>query len=205
MPKQQKNIKEKKQGESSKKIGFTRTPFSEKEHTRQNTNGAVQHGQEASARRSGEKVRGFTCGAFDLCHAGHMLVFKEAKTVCDRLIVFLQEDPSVDDPSYRGKLKNKPVMSLEERTIILEGIKYIDEIIPYTTETDLYEKLKRLKAHVRIIGLDWKGKQFTGHDLPFDVYYNSRDHHFSTSALRERVHKAELQKRKEKQSIPASK
>lgn len=138
---------------------------------------------------------GFTCGAFDLCHAGHMLVFKEAKTVCDYLIVFLQDDPSVDDANYRGKTKNKPVMSLLERQIILEGIKYIDEIRTYTTEADLYEKLSKLKADIRIIGADWKGKQFTGHDLPFEVYYNSRGHNFSTSALRERVYLAEYAKR----------
>ncbi len=141
------------------------------------------------------KKRGFTCGAFDLCHAGHMLVFKEAKTVCDYLIVFLQDDPSLDDPNYRGKIKNKPVMSLEERKIILEGIKYIDEIITYRTEADLHEKLKNLKADIRIIGKDWKGKKFTGWDLPFEVYYNSRGHNFSTSALRERVFKAEALKR----------
>lgn len=143
---------------------------------------------------SAKKV-GFTCGAFDLCHAGHMLVFKEAKTVCDYLIVFLQDDPSVDSAVYRGKIKNKPVMSLEERQIILEGIKYIDEVRTYTTEDDLYEKLKNLKADVRIIGADWKGKQFTGHDLPFEVYYNSRGHSFSTSALRERIYTAEHAKR----------
>ncbi len=141
-----------------------------------------------------KKKIGFTCGAFDLCHAGHMLVFKEAKTVCDYLVVFLQDDPSVDEASYRGKKKNKPVMSLEERKIILEGIKYIDEVQVYTTEADLYEKLKHLKADIRIIGLDWKGKPFTGHDLPFEVYYNSRGHHFSTSALRERVYLAEKEK-----------
>ncbi len=143
---------------------------------------------------SEKKKIGFTCGAFDLCHAGHILVFKEAKTVCDYLIVFLQEDPSVDDPSYRGKVKNKPVMSLEERKIILEGIKYIDEVRTYTTEADLYEKLKKLKAGIRIIGADWKGKQFTGHDLPFEVYYNSRGHHFSTTALRERIYKVEAER-----------
>lgn len=143
----------------------------------------------------GEKKIGFTCGAFDLCHAGHMLVFKEAKTLCDYLIVFLQDDPSVDRASYRGKPKNKPVMSLEERKIILEGIKYIDEIITYTTEDDLYGKLKNLKADTRIIGADWKGKKFTGWDLPFEVYYNSRSHNFSTTALRDRVYLAEAKRR----------
>lgn len=147
-----------------------------------------------------KKKVGFTCGAFDLCHAGHMLVFKEAKTVCDYLIVFLQTDPTLDGPDYRGKVKNKPVMSLEERQIILEGVKYIDEVRVYATEADLYDKLKALRADIRVIGADWKGKKFTGHDLPFDVYYNSRSHNFSTSALRERVYLAELEKRRGKES-----
>ena len=159
-------------------------------------NNSVQNKQ-ASSVSVPKKVRGFTCGAFDLCHAGHMLVFKEAKTVCDYLIVFLQEDPSVEAPDYRGKIKNKPVMSLPERKIILEGIKYIDEIITYKDEADLYTKLKHLKADVRIIGMDWKGKPFTGHDLPFEVYYNSREHSFSTSALRERVYQVELLRHKQ--------
>lgn len=140
--------------------------------------------------KKGKKI-GFTCGAFDLCHAGHMLVFKEAKEVCDHLIVLLQEDPSIDSSDYRGKAKNKPVMSLEERKIILGSNKHIDEIITYTNEADLYQKLKDLKAHIRIIGADWKGKKFTGHDLPFEIYYNSRNHGYSTTELRERVHKAQ--------------
>ena len=118
--------------------------------------------------------------------------------MCDHLIVFLQADPSLEDAMYRGKKKNKPVMSLEEREIILEGIKYIDEVITYTTEDDLYKRLKNLKADIRIIGADWKGKKFTGWDLPFEVYYNSRGHNFSTSALRERVYLAELDKSKRK-------
>lgn len=144
-------------------------------------------------KRPAKKI-GFTCGAFDLCHAGHAIVFKEAKDVCDHLVVLLQEDPSQDSPEYRGKQKNKPVMSLEERRIILESNKHVDEIITYTSETDLYEKLKKLKAHIRIIGADWKGKKFTGHDLPFEVHYNSRNHGYSTTELRERVHKAEVER-----------
>ena len=140
--------------------------------------------------KEGKKV-GFTAGAFDLCHAGHMLVFKEAKDVCEYLIVALQEDPSQTPADYRGKKKNKPIMSLEERRIILEGIKYIDEIVTYNTEEELYNLLVSLMPDVRIIGADWKGKQFTGHDLPIEVYYNSRGHNFSTTALRERIYEAE--------------
>ncbi len=135
--------------------------------------------------------RGFTCGAFDLCHAGHMLMFKEAKEHCDYLIVGLQDDPSVEDANYRGKKKNKPIMSLEERRIILEGIRYVDEIIVYHNEVELYELLKKIKPDIRIIGEDWRGKQFTGHDLPMEIYFNSRNHNFSTTELRKRIAEAE--------------
>ena len=143
--------------------------------------------------KDGKKV-GITAGAFDLCHAGHMLVFKEAKTVCEHLIVALQEDPSQTPTEYRGKEKNKPVMSLEERKIILEGIKYVDEVVTYKSEEDLYKLLQDLKPDVRIIGMDWKGKEYTGYDLPIEMYFNSRGHEFSTTALRERVYQQELEK-----------
>ncbi|MDP3965184.1 MAG: adenylyltransferase/cytidyltransferase family protein [bacterium] len=146
--------------------------------------------------KDGKKV-GITAGTFDLCHAGHMLVFKEAKTVCDYLIVALQDDPSDTPPNYRGKKKNKPVMSLEERKTILEGIRYIDEIVIYHSEKDLHDLFVKLKPDIRIIGSDWKGKPFTGHELGVETYFNSRGHSFSTSALRERVFKAEFLKMKD--------
>lgn len=144
---------------------------------------------------------GFTCGAFDLCHAGHVLMFKECKDVCDYLIVFLQEDPSID-VGYREKeknqSKNRPVMSLEERRIILDGIKYIDDVVTYTTEEDLYEKLKSLEADVRILGADWEGRKYTGWDLEHEPYFNSRGHSFSTTELRERIVKSEAEKNSNK-------
>lgn len=150
-------------------------------------------------KKKSKKIIGFTCGAFDLCHAGHMLMFKEAKQKCDYLVVGLQEDPSLDNGKYRDKNKNKPVMSLKERKIILEGIKYIDKIFTYKDENDLYNKLKKLKYDIRVIGYDWKGKKYTGHDLPHKIYYNSRSHSFSTSELRKRIADAEKEKeRKEK-------
>lgn len=128
--------------------------------------------------------KGFTCGTFDLCHAGHILMFKECKTFCDHLIVGLQTDPSLDRPE-----KNKPVQSLEERRIQLEGIKYIDEIVIYNTEKELYDILKenKLGIQVRILGEDWKGKPFTGYDLPLETVFNSRTHSYSTTNLRERI------------------
>lgn len=135
---------------------------------------------------------GFTCGAFDLCHAGHMLMFKECKEHCDFLIVGLHTDPTIDRPE-----KNKPVQSLEERIIQLEAVKYIDKVITYDTEKDLYEILST-NPHiidVRIIGADWEGKPFTGHDLPMATVFNSRSHSYSSSDLRRRIAEAEANKK----------
>lgn len=128
--------------------------------------------------------KGFTCGAFDLCHAGHMLMFKECKNYCDYLIVGLHSDPTICRNS-----KNKPIQTIKERMIQLEAVKYIDEIIIYDTEKDLYEILSKntLGIDLRIIGEDWRGKPFTGHDLPMKVVFNSRTHSYSTSALRKRI------------------
>lgn len=135
-------------------------------------------------------TRGVTAGAFDLCHAGHILMFKEAKKKCTHLTVLLQEDPSIDRPE-----KNKPIMTLKERKIILSGITYIDKVLVYRTEKDLYALLKKIKPDVRIIGADWKGKLYTGHDLPIKMYFNSRGHSYSSSELRQRIHRAESAKR----------
>ncbi len=142
--------------------------------------------------RDGKRV-GITAGAFDLCHAGHMLMFREAKTVCDHLIVALHSDPTLDRPDA----KNKPIMTTEERKIILDGIKYIDEIIIYDTEADLLALLAE-NSHgidIRILGAEYKDKPFTGRDLPLPIYYNSRNHGYSTTELRKRVYDAEVAKR----------
>ena len=113
-----------------------------------------------------KKTKGFTCGAFDLLHAGHALMLKEAKEQCDYLIVGVQYDPSLDRPN-----KNRPVQSYEERVTMVKSIKYVDEVVLYETEEDLYSLLEKIMPDVRIIGSDWKGKKFTGHDLcPFLGY-----------------------------------
>lgn len=134
---------------------------------------------------------GFTCGAFDLCHAGHMLMFKECKEHCDYLIVGLHTDPTIDRPE-----KNKPTQSIEERRTQLEAVRYIDKIVLYDTEKDLYDLLSKneLGIDVRIIGADWKGKPFTGHDLPLTTVFNTRDHGYSSSDLRKRIYEAERKK-----------
>ena len=132
-------------------------------------------------------IRGFTCSAFDLLHPGHVLMLKECKDQCDYLIVGLQDDPSVAPDSYRGKKKNKPIETLAERRIRLEGCKYVDEIHVYETEEDLYKLLQKLKPDVRFLGPDWQGKHYTGWDLPIKIIFNSRDHNFSSTSLRDRI------------------
>jgi len=126
--------------------------------------------------------RGFTAGAFDLLHAGHVLMLEEAKTKCDYLIVGLQVDPSMDRPE-----KNKPVQSVFERYFQLKACRYVDEIIPYDTEKDIYNLLCAIKPDIRIIGEDYRDKSFTGRDLPIEIYYNSRKHPYSSSELRKRL------------------
>ena len=121
---------------------------------------------------------GFTCGAFDLLHAGHVVMFKEAKQNCEYLIVGLQTDPSIDRQE-----KNQPVQSVYERYMQLQAIKYIDEIIPYDTEQSLIDLLESTEIHLRFIGEDWADKHFTGKGL-HEVYYTNRQHSFSSSGLR---------------------
>lgn len=136
---------------------------------------------------------GFTCSAFDLCHAGHISMFEEAKTKCDWLIVGLQNDPTLDRPS-----KNKPVQSIVERFIQLSAVKYVDQIIPYNTEKDLEDLLLMLPIDVRILGDEYKDKDFTGKSIcvarGIEIYFNGRDHSFSTTDLRRRVFQAENSK-----------
>ena len=106
---------------------------------------------------------GFTCGAFDLTHCGHYLMFKECKQQCDYLIVGLQTDPSIDRLD-----KNKPIQSLFERKIQLDSCKYVDKIVVYKTEKDLFKLLKKINPDVRFMGADWKGKPNYSRDLlPF--------------------------------------
>ncbi len=130
---------------------------------------------------------GFTCSCFDLFHAGHVMMLKEAKTQCDYLIVGLQTDPTIDRPH-----KNKPIQSILERYIQLEACKYVDQIVPYATEKDLQDLLTSYAIDVRIIGEEYKNQRFTGYDLPMSVYFNSRQHSFSSTELRERIANAEV-------------
>ena len=126
---------------------------------------------------------GFTCSCFDLLHAGHILMLQDAKRQCDKLIVGLQTDPTIDRPDT----KNKPIQSLEERQIQLEAVKYISEVFTYDTEEDLYKKLLDINPDVRILGSDYIGKSFTGDDLDIEIYYHERKHNYSTTNLRGKI------------------
>lgn len=125
---------------------------------------------------------GFTCSTFDLLHAGHVLMLEECKGLCDVLIVGLQVDPSVDRTN-----KHRPVQSIYERWVQLRGCKYVDHIIPYSTEADLLNLLVTQPIDVRFVGLEYLNKDFTGKHLGMDIRYNTRDHSWSSSELRERV------------------
>ena len=124
---------------------------------------------------------GFTCGAFDLLHAGHIVMLKEAKDNCDYLIVGLQTDPSIDRQE-----KNQPVQSVYERYIQLRAVKYIDEIIPYDTEQSLLDLLQSQKIDIRFVGEEYRESKLTGRDL-IELHYTSRRHSFSSTNLRKRV------------------
>ena len=127
--------------------------------------------------------KGITFGAFDLFHAGHVVMLQEAKTVCDHLIVCIQSDPSLDRAD-----NNVPVQSIVERQIQVAACKYVDEIVVYDTERDVLEILRSIDWDVRILGDEYRDKDFTGREETLDrCYFNTRPHSFSSSELRLRV------------------
>ena len=136
----------------------------------------------------GKKI-GFTCSCFDILHCGHALMLKDSKEQCDILIVGLQTDPTID-----RKEKNKPIQSYEERKIMISSIKYVDDIIEYSTEDQLFDILAYLNPDVRILGTDWKGKEYTGYKLSINIHWHNRTHNWSTSNLRKRIYEAEANK-----------
>ena len=129
---------------------------------------------------------GFVASSFDLLHAGHVQMLREAKEQCNYLIVGLQTDPTIDRPE-----KNQPVQTIVERYTQLKGVKYVDEIIPYGTERDLEDILTMYHIDVRILGEEYRDLDFTGKDIckkrGIQLYFNKRDHRFSSSDLRKRV------------------
>ena len=129
---------------------------------------------------------GITFSAFDLLHAGHVKMLEEDKRQCEYLICGLQTDPTIDRPE-----KNKPVQTVVERYIQLKACKHVDEIVPYATEQDLEDILRAFKIDVRIVGEEYKEKNFTGRkycdENGIELYYNKRNHCFSSSGLRKEI------------------
>ena len=130
---------------------------------------------------------GITFSTFDLFHSGHVLMLKEAKESCDHLIAGIQTDPTIDRPDT----KNKPIQSIIERQIQVTGCKYVDSIVIYETEKDVEDILKSTKIDVRILGIEYKDKEFTGKSIckekGIELVFNSRDHDWSTTELRNRI------------------
>ena len=131
-------------------------------------------------------VIGFTASTFDLLHAGHIAMLREAKSVCDHLICGLQIDPSIDRSE-----KNSPVQTVVERHSQLAAVRYVDEIVPYATEEDLKDILEMYPINIRILGEEYRTEDFTGKDIckkrDIELHFNKRDHRFSSSGLRKRV------------------
>jgi glycerol-3-phosphate cytidylyltransferase len=144
-------------------------------------------------KQEGKKI-GITFSTFDMLHAGHIAMLSEAKNHCDYLIAGLQTDPTIDRPDT----KNKPVQSIVERQIQLAACRYVDEVVVYQTEQDLVDLLLILPLDVRILGVEYEDKPFSGrdecYDRNIDLVFNGRDHSFSSSSLRKRVVAAEVEK-----------
>lgn len=144
--------------------------------------------------KSEGKRIGITFSTFDMLHAGHIAMLSEAKNHCDYLICGLQTDPTIDRPGT----KNRPVQSIVERQIQLAACRYVDEVVVYATEQDLCDLLLILPVDVRILGVEYEGKHFSGKDECYqreiELVFNGRDHSFSSSSLRKRVVAAETEK-----------
>jgi glycerol-3-phosphate cytidylyltransferase len=144
-------------------------------------------------KNEGKRI-GITFSTFDMLHAGHIAMLSEAKKYCDYLIAGLQTDPTIDRPDT----KNKPVQSIVERQIQLAACRYVDEVVVYQTEQDLIDLLLILPVDVRILGVEYENKEFTGQEECYqrgiELVFNGRDHSFSSSSLRKRVAWAESQR-----------
>jgi glycerol-3-phosphate cytidylyltransferase len=130
-----------------------------------------------------EEVRlGFTASTFDLFHAGHNVMLMEAKSLCDYLVVGLLSDPTIDRPDS----KNKPVQTLFERYVQVSSCKYVDEVVPFSTEKELVDIILTINPDIRVCGEEYRDKEHTGKGL-CPIHYNKRRHSFSTTELRTRV------------------
>ena len=147
---------------------------------------------EINQKHRGKKI-GFTCSSFDLLHAGNLLLLQDSKSVCDILVVGLQVDIK-----YISDDKYKPIQDIYEREIQIRSCKFVDEVILYATEDDLFNILKNLNPDVRILGSDWENKKYTGSNLPIDIHFHNRFHNWNTVNLRKRIYTAEKENCKSK-------
>ncbi len=142
---------------------------------------------------------GFNCSSCDLFHAGHVTMLKMEKQLCDYLIVALQVDPTIDRPG----VKNKPVQSVYERYVQLQGCKYVDEILVYETEADLLNLLQTQTIDIRFLSDEYKDRDFTGKqwciDNGIELHFHIRKHQYSSTELRNRVYTLEYEKRLKKE------
>ena len=145
--------------------------------------------KELEAKLGRQPIVGFTCSTFDLFHAGHVVMLQEAAALCDYLIVGLLVDPTLD----RADSKNKPIQSVMERYLQVSACKYVDEVMPFQSEADLVDLILAINPDIRIVGEEYRGKDHTGVGL-CPIHYNKRRHSFSTTELRDRVLKAEMNK-----------
>ncbi len=130
-------------------------------------------------------IRGFACGVFDLFHAGHVLMLKECREHCDYLVVALNSCNEIDYSINPGK--EHPVYTLEERKLIMESCRYVDEVWVYNNEQELYRQMKKGNFQIRFLGEDYRGKPITGSDLEIPIYYTGRGHGLSTSAYKKKI------------------
>ena len=140
-----------------------------------------------------ENKTGFIASTFDIYHPGYALMLKECKDNCNYLIVGLHENPV-----WERQDKNSPIMSLQERFLVLKSIRYIDEIAPYKNESELLNLLNFYKPDIRFLGSDYNTpemkKKITGYMLCRNIHYISRWHGYSSSGLRTKIYESEKYK-----------
>ena len=136
-------------------------------------------------KKMGREKTGIIAGNFDVLHPGYIKLFRECKENCDRFIVLLHGDPSIERPS-----KLKPILSVEERIEMLQSLVMVDDVLTYNLESELYELIQMLKPDIRFLGEDYKDKEFTGDDLPPKIHWINRDHGWSTTKFKSMIAKS---------------
>ena len=125
---------------------------------------------------------GVIAGNFDVIHPGYIKMFQECKEYCDRFLVLLHSDPSIERPE-----KLKPILSVGERIEMVLSIKYINAVETYTYESELYKLLEKHNPNIRFLGDDYKGRTYTGFELNIPIHYLNRDHGWSTTKFKKLI------------------